>query len=284
MAGFLAHLVRRSTTVARPVRPRPISVFETSPLDATHDAPLESVSRPRPVERDLDEAPRPEPIASRLDAVVLRAEGSDRGPRAATRAGADTGTTLTDEGAVRHPPPRADDRPAESRAADDSWDSRPATTRVHRVSARQMAAGASPTGDPSTTSAAPPAEPAQSPPGGPGSLRLPGTTAPPPFEAEPRLAARVATPPHRMPAVHVPAPPRDGSPAAPILVPRLPRAEAAPRRERLLAPDTSDATVHVTIGRVEIRAVAPPAAQKRTGAAAALSLRDYLRRRNGDRP
>jgi len=50
-------------------------------------------------------------------------------------------------------------------------------------------------------------------------------------------------------------------------------------------PDISnpaEPTVHVTIGRVEIRAVAAPAAQKRsTPSKPALSLNDYLQRRSG---
>ncbi len=69
-----------------------------------------------------------------------------------------------------------------------------------------------------------------------------------------------------------------------VLLPRLPRFEPItqpmePQKERSPAP-----TVHVTIGRVEIRAVSAPAAQKRSSPMKpALSLSDYLTRRNGGR-
>ncbi len=85
-----------------------------------------------------------------------------------------------------------------------------------------------------------------------------------------------------------PDPLRSASRAAPsatpqaILAPRLPYIEPLAQPVQPGISNPAEPTVHVTIGRVEIRAVAAPAAQKRsTPSKPALSLNDYLQRRSG---
>jgi hypothetical protein len=77
------------------------------------------------------------------------------------------------------------------------------------------------------------------------------------------------------------------TPSAPvqaILAPRLPHPEPVAQSMQAVVPKPAEPTVHVTIGRVEIRAVSAPAAQKRsTPSKPALSLNDYLNRRSGGR-
>jgi hypothetical protein len=73
------------------------------------------------------------------------------------------------------------------------------------------------------------------------------------------------------------------TPAQAILVPRLPpQLVAQPVQPAVSQP--AEPVVHVTIGRVEIRAVSAPATPKRAAASKpALSLGDYLDRRSGGR-
>jgi hypothetical protein len=73
------------------------------------------------------------------------------------------------------------------------------------------------------------------------------------------------------------------APTQAILSPRLPHAETSAQPMQPSAGQAAEPVVHVTIGRVEIRAVAAPATPKRSSAAAkpALSLSDYLERRGG---
>lgn len=74
-----------------------------------------------------------------------------------------------------------------------------------------------------------------------------------------------------------------GAPAQAILAPRLPPQPVAhPVQPAVSQP--AEPAVHVTIGRVEIRAVSAPAAPKRPAPSKpALSLSDYLDRRSGGR-
>jgi hypothetical protein len=79
--------------------------------------------------------------------------------------------------------------------------------------------------------------------------------------------------------------PRDApsAPAQAILTPRLSREPVAPPAPPSFS-KPAEPVVHVTIGRVEIRAVSVPAASKRSSPSKpALSLSDYLSRRSGVR-
>jgi hypothetical protein len=80
--------------------------------------------------------------------------------------------------------------------------------------------------------------------------------------------------------------------AAPVIVPRIVRHQPDQRQEnslgeaRVLAPEPPAPTIKVAIGRIEVRAVTPPApAQRETPARPEpmLSLDDYLTQRNGGR-
>jgi hypothetical protein len=67
-----------------------------------------------------------------------------------------------------------------------------------------------------------------------------------------------------------------------ILLPRVPQVEPISRLVQPLKERSPGPTIHVSIGRVEIRAVSAPRAQKRSAPSKpALSLSDYLSRRNG---
>jgi hypothetical protein len=72
-------------------------------------------------------------------------------------------------------------------------------------------------------------------------------------------------------------------PAKAILAPRLPQ-HPLPAATQASNANPSEPVVHVTIGRVEIRAVpAPPAPKRAAPTKPALSLSDYLQRRGGGR-
>jgi hypothetical protein len=88
----------------------------------------------------------------------------------------------------------------------------------------------------------------------------------------------LASPPHEFRS----APREEASPPAQaILTPRLQQQPLVQSVQPTPA-NPAEPVVHVTIGRVEIRAVAAPAATKRsTQSKPALSLSDYLDRRSG---
>jgi hypothetical protein len=105
---------------------------------------------------------------------------------------------------------------------------------------------------------------------------------------EPQSPARseAADPPRREAAEIRPVEPGRPAPAAAppglVVQPRVERAAPAPVPEIQPAP-----TIHVTIGRIEVRATAPQAAAaapaRRASAPAVLTLDEYLRRRDGER-
>ncbi len=106
---------------------------------------------------------------------------------------------------------------------------------------------------------------------------------------------------HRSPPSHVPAEPRVrheptrlvtpvssgiADVSAPLAAPiSVFERRAEPGRSRDEQPPSSEASVHVTIGRIEIAAIPAPAAPKRAPLSRkpAMSLNDYLARRRGDR-
>ncbi len=56
---------------------------------------------------------------------------------------------------------------------------------------------------------------------------------------------------------------------------------ATPQRPHIEAPAAPEPTIHVSIGRVEVRAAAPPATPQRTRTRnAPMTLEDYAARRN----
>jgi hypothetical protein len=104
------------------------------------------------------------------------------------------------------------------------------------------------------------------------------------------LDQRTVAEPERPPALSPPPLPRntrreESAAASPgVLLPRLPQFEPITRLMESPKQRSPEPTVHVTIGRVEIRAVSAPAAQKSSSPIKpALSLSEYLTRRNGGR-
>jgi hypothetical protein len=95
----------------------------------------------------------------------------------------------------------------------------------------------------------------------------------------PALAPAPPAEPKREPVV-----PRRADPAAVTLPAALPRAMPEPARERL-QPDSSEASIRVHIGRVEVRAVFPPATaapdKPRPAAPPVMPLDEYLKQRGG---
>jgi hypothetical protein len=82
-----------------------------------------------------------------------------------------------------------------------------------------------------------------------------------------------------------PAAPVTPTPAGLVVQPRVERAAPASLPEVPQAPAPAP-TIHVTIGRIEVRATAPQGAAapaRRASAPAVLTLDEYLRRRDGER-
>jgi hypothetical protein len=98
---------------------------------------------------------------------------------------------------------------------------------------------------------------------------------------------------HRQPAIMPGTPPvvpHDGrqvseplreSPPKTILQPAITVSRLAPPVE---PPQPASPTIHVTIGRIEVRATSGPPAPRQRPAPAVMSLDDYLKRREGERP
>jgi hypothetical protein len=71
-----------------------------------------------------------------------------------------------------------------------------------------------------------------------------------------------------------------------VVQPRVERAAPAPLPGVPEAPAPAAPIIHVTIGRIEVRATAPQAAAapaRRASAPAVMTLDEYLRRRDGER-
>lgn len=98
---------------------------------------------------------------------------------------------------------------------------------------------------------------------------------------------------HRQPAITPSSPPvapndgrqvsepvRESSPKT-ILQPAITVSRLAPPVE---PPQPASPTIHVTIGRIEVRATPPPPASKQRPAPAVMSLDDYLKQRERERP
>ena len=103
-------------------------------------------------------------------------------------------------------------------------------------------------------------------------------------------AARVATGPPQPAAAQ--APPREPAPPLPAATPPAAAPQAWPaialaqqRASTAFTPATSEPTVHVTIGRIDVAAPAPPLSKVAAppSAPAPLSLGDYLRERSEGR-
>jgi hypothetical protein len=104
-------------------------------------------------------------------------------------------------------------------------------------------------------------------------------TAPPVRSARGSSEPKSATPPAPAPLTKVVAP-------AHATIPRISPAPSSPERARSADNASSPRPVHITIGRIEVRAVHPPpepARHRPAPAAPKISLEEYLKQRNGGR-
>jgi hypothetical protein len=321
MSGFLAHLVQRTLSTDAQVRPRPVSLFEPEPAplavprammaqdDAWLSPPLPRTAEPSLAATEAPHGREPRPTSD--DEFPPReAPASDHSALAARRPL--PGAPIDDEAAipsVRRPvrdQELASEISDEGRVASPSEFARP--IRQGRAIRRAGDMAEPETADTTEIPQAP--MPRLEPPApelGPVATEVPARQ---PLRGEPRDRRDAAAPEARPAALtrrEAVEPRRTVSPEATpeqplaawqaVLVPRLPRHDFVmpPSRPPIgsaigspMQPPTTRAaepTVHVTIGRVEIRAVqAPAAASKRSvPPKPTLSLADYLDRRNGGR-
>lgn len=284
--GYLARLVERVAPTEPTLRRRQPALFESA-----HPALVEPVAEPvgtgmlrrdaAPVLAELAVAPRPThtvPAPVRTPAQLPSRPPQDEQPSANARA-----TT------VPHEAPRVD-----------------STIRIMRDGALARPVPArSPTAFAPTPTALRPASPPPAPPDAARARRRPAlereTVVPPRRAAEPPAVAPVAhkRPVARADTVTTPAPPKStAAPAAPAATPPrpppppafAPRNTARRQAATALQPAPRPAVrelppIEVTIGRIEVRAVAgaPGAPRGTPNATPRLSLDEYLRDRGGSR-
>ena len=343
MSGYLGHLIQRSLTAVPGVRPRPVSIFETSQPPTAPEAQADPMFGPEPYAAASDDtrtdrrlAPVPDADSPGATSAMAAAPVPHPAPWLGPRDSAPHG--------MPQEPPNLVSRRASGRTA--AFANTPVQAAYVRPTAQ---AAADRVGEETTL---PPVagptrrrvrtrEALKQRDEAPVSHDLPGETpihdeaAPdlldsdnlraPRFHVQGKLAAqaefkhaethpvassaqegtpagRIRTAPGESPdrataaepdvrVVASPADPlrsvsRDASPAAPmqaILTPRLPHAEPLAQSVQPAIGPASEPVVHVTIGRVEIRAVAAPSAVPKRSAAPkpALSLSDYLQQRSG---
>jgi hypothetical protein len=286
MTDFLTDLLRRSRGQAGGLAPRLPSLFEPvaeAALQPAADEPAHPVGgwppptdRPAPALVPLDEPGRPASgaaVAPPLGVVAARgpADGASQRPPAARP---EVAYQRLDELEWRLTVPA--EAPPPERRADSPAPARPAGSAVAPGRPRPRPADA--------VTARPQAREDRASPA--------ATTAP--MDAVPVVATTAPAPPGT-PGAEAPAPDRPDGPPPPPDRPRPPRPgrltaparpdppAAGPRRPQLppAAGDlTAAPTVHVTIGRVEIRAVPAPPPARRPPAARTTSLDDYLSERN----
>lgn len=315
MSGFLAHLVQRTFSNAPDVRPRPASLFEpmstARQLVVAHDEPGVPPSLPaRAVEEPQHAAEttvRPVRRQSLDDEPTPFEPGSIKG-RLPTAQGVESAVEEGSPVAAAVPP--SPTRPVAKEIVKDD-EAPPALQARPKAITRSMArpltpltpeASAFPGESPSAQ--APVAMPARPQPLSRSEAREPAASSERAVqESGPPVSSLSRTPERQRessaaqqrefsPAQqHEPsAEQRRAASAEPrqaVLVPRLPPAQPLARPPQPIASAETKAaepTVHVTIGRVEIRAVAAPAAPKRPAPPKpTLSLADYLDRREGGR-
>jgi len=294
MIGFLGHLIQRSLNERTVLRPRPVSVFEPLPppfVPATSQAPAfeldpsPAVDVPLPIRGRLAAAlDLVAPSATAVEEAALPVDAELRQPASApaarkaaipfveemtlpTSKQAEVGRTKPT--LPQHPlgesPPRA-------AARSDLFD-QPLALPLRRLQVQ----GKMPTHPDSQPGFERPSAPAQ--PSAPlAPVQAVARSASPQrseaAESAVRSAASASEPlltlPRKEPA----------APAQAILVPRLPQQPVVQPMQSVVS-KPEEPFVHVTIGRVEIRAVSAPAAPKRPAPSKpALSLSDYLDRRS----
>ena len=284
MAGFLTHLVQRTLAASPVLAPRLSGRYE-GPREASESllptdvaavsgtpAPVQAVAHSQAEFFAMPGASEPSARHARLR------ESSD--PEHATESvPMRVGTTLLEPPEVAVVARRDTPLPSPARA----WHDR--APHVQGAPAPQTAAQATTRGTRTASQDVAAFQPPSSQP----------QPQPQPHEVESRIAAQRVMPTHAepRPALDVNASPSrfvpsvDASPnprprgaqTGMLVEPRLPR-DSGPQRQPAQAPAAP--TVHVTIGRIELRAAAPapaPAPPRSAARAPALSLSDYLERR-----
>lgn len=309
MSGFLEYLVQRSLTASVGVRPRPVSIFEsiqpspvTDPPHATMFEMGRDFSAGDPMQFDWRPASKLDPESQNTTPAMISASpthadesgaASEKAPRPEPRVGslveeeklrpavAEPGQrgTRTMETLQGREKPEAHRTPGEtlvhSMSRPDTVDSASAMrSRPLQVEGKLVAQSISSRSEmhpvttvPAQESFTTMAEQVQ--------VVHPNTQKRAAAESELRTRA---SPPHEFRSA-----PREevSHPVQAILTPRLQQQPLVQSVQPSPA-NPAEPVVHVTIGRVEIRAVTAPAATKRsTQLKPALSLSDYLDRRSG---
>ncbi len=303
MSGFLERLVQRTVTNLPRVRPRPVTAFESLPPQAARDALEATTLETEKGSNDGDGVGRgarsiPSPPMVSHDEIrrLPRNPGSDRhGPRTHEETAHRSSTWMNPHGDPAPaepwkspvPQPRSDTRPAALRTGSDAGDvaayaaAESAATFVEQempapfvelLRRRQKLSW-------ETVEVADTYPPAK---------RVPEAS-PLRQAAEPDAVTAIEAPP--TPHIHeqgrsVSSPPRladaQSEVLAAILTPRLPQLNPIAQPLKQPTAKSEEPAIHVTIGRVEIRAVSAPSAQKRSVAPKpALGLGEYLERRRG---
>ncbi len=309
MTGFLAHLAQRSLDNRSSVRPRPVSLYETRRPTLMSDAPLASS-----VVLDRDSGEESHPLSGRrfpvppapperrtgIDVASPSPEaqvhfqvesaspprpdgdaqsGTWQRPPKANRARVETDQTVMQDSNVA---PRSNElagtRPIVPAVRPPSLEQ----TDVQGADAGQTPRSLPIQGKPAIRSKSETPEAMDE-----ATLPTPERTAravqPVQFHQPEAARAKVQTQTDESQAGRPRSQNREAKAATieAVLAPRLPQ-PGAPPPVRPLSAKAERPVIHVTIGRVEIRAVSAPAAPKRTPAPSkpALSLNDYLQRRS----
>jgi hypothetical protein len=268
--GFFESVAARTRGEAPAVRPRLPSRFEKAgpePQEFNLETIAESPAPREPVApRGAEPSHPPRPTIARGDSSPPPAAISPQAPRL------DAPAPPSSMAVSQAEPARAEARPQA-----------PAVPQAERLAARPLEATAVPQAERlaarplEATGVAPPAPPLRI--DAPSSVVDPiaGSDAPKP-EARPTTTAKLFTPaPTEAPLALATARPAPDKPAQPA-----PRTGAERRAATLLPEET---TVHVSIGRIEVRAAQPSPESKRREPprSPVMSLEDYLQSRRGRR-
>jgi hypothetical protein len=254
VSGFFESVAARTRGEAPAVRPRLPSRFEKAGPEP-QEFNLETIAEfPAPREpvapREAEPSHPPSPTIARGDSSPPPAAISPQAPRL------DAPAPPSSMAVSQAEPARAEARPQA-----------PAVPQAERLAARPLEA----------TGVAPPAPPLRIDAPSPIVDPIAGSDAPKP-EARPTTTAKLFTPaPTEAPLALATARPAPDKPAQPA-----PRTGAERRAATLLPEET---TVHVSIGRIEVRAAQPSPESKRREPprSPVMSLEDYLQSRRGRR-
>lgn len=306
MSGLLEHLVQRTLASSTKVKPRPVSVFEPTAVSPPPRAPSEQarddLARGLAMDVDMAQADlehRPDPVRGH-DANEPRTRTSQQ-PVAPL---VEPGTPVFPARAVRRGPRESQDTPAfperstsihpiadgGQRQASEADGARRAVGALQMTVIPEAAVRPAAVAQPHIPLQGKPSDPTASR----SRDRRPDahTASTAAVASSSDLAGRVDLSERAAAGRSALAPPRplptplpEPSALQAILQPRLPQPSLAPPPRPSPLEQSVEPVVHVTIGRVEIRAVSLPLAPRRSAPSGTprLSLGDYLDRRSGGR-